>query len=358
MIHIVLGTKAQLIKMAPVMSEFNSRGIEYNFVFTGQHRETIDSILAIFDLKQPNIQLYKHKESTTPFGVLAWFLRVCAVFLFNKKKLWQGDINGYVLNHGDTLSTLLGAFFAKLHGHKACHVESGLRSHSLMHPFPEEIIRILVFKFSDYYFCPGKLATNNVSGYSGVKVNTEINTLYDALKIALSGKHQVSVEIPDQRYSIVSIHRFENIFDKVRFRKIVDIILKVADQYTLLFVLHKPTRRQLEKLGLFESLNKHPNILLRDRYDYFKFIKLIEQSECVLTDGGSNQEECSFLGKPCLILRKHTERDDGLNASAVLCDLDLSKILDVMHNISDYIRPGAQYSKSPSTIIVDTVTEN
>ena len=358
MIHIVLGTNAQLIKMAPVMVELNNRNIDYNFVFTGQHRETINSILEIFELKKPDIQLYEHKESTSPIGVFMWFLRVFLVFSFNKKKIWQSDVNGYVLNHGDTFSTLLGTFFAKLHGHKTCHIESGLRSYSLLHPFPEELVRILVFRLSDYYFCPGDLATGNVSAYRGVKINTKINTLYDALKIALNGKHEIQVEIPKGLYAIVSIHRFENIFDKGRFREIVAIILEVANQHRLLFVLHKPTKRQLIRLGLFDSLNRHPNILLKDRYDYFKFIRLIEKSQCVLTDGGSNQEECSFLGKPCLILRKHTERDDGLDESAVLCDLDISKILEIMNNLYDYQRGSVEYSKSPSAIVVETLTAN
>lgn len=356
MIHIVLGTKAQLIKMAPVMSELNDRRIEYNFVFTGQHRETIDSILEVFELKKPDIQLYTHKESTSPLGVLFWFVRVFFTFSCSKTKVWQGDVNGYVLNHGDTLSTLLGALFAKLHGHKVCHIESGLRSYSLLHPFPEELVRILVFRLSDYYFCPGDLAISNIAAYKGVKVNTEINTLYDALTMALSGKHKIAVDIPEGDYSIVSIHRFENIFDKRRFSKIVKIILEVATHFRLLLVLHKPTKRQLIKLGFFDTLDDHPNILLRDRYDYFKFIKLIGGAKCVLTDGGSNQEECNFLGKPCLILRKHTERDDGLNESAVLCDLDLEKILNIMNNLDDYKRGCFEYSRSPSSVIVDNIT--
>ncbi len=341
--------------MAPIMVELNRRQLAYNFIFTGQHRETIDEILKVFSLRKPDITLYHHKESTSPLGVIGWFVKVFFSFLLNRKKIWKDDIEGYVLNHGDTLSTLLGSVFGRLHRHKVCHIESGLRSHSLFHPFPEELVRVMVFGLSDYYFCPGQVAVSNISSYKGVKVDTNTNTLYDALSIALDNSDSIDVKIPEGKFGIASIHRFENIFDRKRFSKIIEIIIAVAERQKVLFVLHKPTKRQLVKMGLFDRLQDHSNIILKNRYDYFKFIKLIQASQFVLTDGGSNQEECSFLGKPCVILRKYTERQDGLDKSAVLCDLDLSKVLLVLDNLAEYTHEGEGHSDSPSKAIVDVL---
>lgn len=318
MIHIFIGTKAQLIKMAPVMAELQDREIEYNFIFSGQHQATIKDIREEFNLKQPDVVLYKGTDITGIFQMLLWSIRIVFFTLINREKVWKGDKKGIVLNHGDTFSTLLGTLSAKICGLRTAHIESGLRSYNLLHPFPEELTRRITFLFTDIYFAPGDWALNNLKNYKGVKINTQANTLLDALRASNDAINQSSVPIPDKPYAVVSLHRFENIFSKKRLQKIIELLEDIAEKHYLLFILHKPTLKKLEQYGLYERLKRNSNTELRPRYSYFQFIRIIKHATFVVTDGGSNQEECYYLGKPCLILRNATERCEGIDSNAVL----------------------------------------
>ena len=198
MIHIIVGTKAQLIKMAPIMSTLQKRGMYYNYIFTGQHKETVDDLRANFGIKEPDVVLYKGPEITNIFQMVTWGFKIIFKVLSNKKNIFKNDKDGIVLNHGDTFSTLLGTLLAKVAGLKSGHVESGLRSYNYFHPFPEEIIRVLVFFMTDYYFCPGDWALGNLKRYKGKKINTHLNTLYDSLIIA-KDKNNNNLDIPGEK---------------------------------------------------------------------------------------------------------------------------------------------------------------
>lgn len=162
MIHIFVGTKAQLIKMAPIMVELQNRNIEYNFVFSGQHQETINDLRDDFGIREPDITLHLGKDITSIGSMFIWAMKLCWLGVTQRKRIWQGDKNGVVLNHGDTFSTLIGSLLARIAGLKSAHVESGLRSFNLFHPFPEEITRLLVFKLSNILFAPGEWALENL----------------------------------------------------------------------------------------------------------------------------------------------------------------------------------------------------
>ncbi|MEJ2418043.1 MAG: UDP-N-acetylglucosamine 2-epimerase, partial [Exilibacterium sp.] len=211
MIHIFIGTKAQLIKMAPIMQVLKSRNIKYNFIFSGQHQETINELLENFKLDPPDFTLYSGQDVTSPFQAVLWGVKSIIHAFKHRDELWQGDRRGIVLNHGDTFSTLLGSLLAKFHGHKRAHVESGLRSHNFCHPFPEELIRVLVFKLSNIYYCPGKWAINNLKNQQGEKINTIANTLYDTLHMK-QPYEQIDINLPKEPFCVASLHRFENIF--------------------------------------------------------------------------------------------------------------------------------------------------
>src|SRR3989344_9305855 len=216
MIHIILGTKAQLIKMAPVMQELQKQKIPYNFIFTGQHKETIDDLIDDFNIKKPDYILDNNKDVTSIPYMGFWLVKNLYKTLVNKKEIFRNDKNGIVLIHGDTFSTLLGAFMGKVAGLKIGHIESGLRSFNYFHPFPEEITRVLTFKLSDYYFCTGDLTIDNLKRYNGIKINTKENTLFDSLKLAIKNQNKVKIKIPKSIYCIITVHRFENIFNKTR----------------------------------------------------------------------------------------------------------------------------------------------
>ncbi len=354
MIHVVIGTKAQLIKMAPILKTFQQEHIDYNHISTGQHQATMDDILANFGLKKPDYVLYKGKDITSVVKMFVWLMSNLFKTILHRQKIFKSDKHGIVLVHGDTFSTLLGAMMGKLAGLKVAHVESGLRSFNLFHPFPEEITRILTFRLSDYMFCPGEWAEKNLAKYKGIKINTQINTLYDSLRFALPAIENISdVSIPKHKYGIVTLHRFENLYNYDALNQVISIVEKISQKKFLLFILHKPTKKKLIKFDFYHRLKNNPNIEFRERYDYFKFIKLILTAEFVVSDGGSNQEECYYLGKPILLLRKASERNEGLGENCVLSQYDMSIINDFIDNVSQYSFDFKKLPVSPSKMIVE-----
>ena len=283
-IYVVIGTRAQLIKMVPLMALMQKQDIKYEFIYTAQHKETISRILKDFHVKDPDKTLYNRSEANTITKFLGW-----AGIMFLKALRPKGIFpnKGIVLTHGDTITTTWTAIVGKLARCKVAHVESGLRSFNFFKPFPEEIMRWITFHFSDVYFCPNNWAVNNLKKYKGQKINLGANTLYDTVRTALDSN--TTIETPSDKFVVVSIHRYENIFTKKLEKKIIPLLEQISSEgFILIFVLHPSTRERLKKNGkrLYKRLDKNKRIILKDRYPYFEFIKLLEKSEFVITDGG------------------------------------------------------------------------
>ncbi len=362
-LHIIIGTKAQLIKMAPVLHELQKRGVDYNLVFTGQHHETIEELRANFNIKQPDHVLYG-KDVTGIGQMCFWFLQTLCLCIKNKKTVFgRVDKSHIFVVHGDTFSALLGALVGKILRAKVAHVESGLRSFNIWHPFPEEITRLGTFSLSDIYFCPNEWAVDNLKSFKGKKINTLYNTLYDALRIA-TRSDETSMDtlakkynIPLNNYAVCTIHRFENIFNKARLEMIINYVREIAKDLPLLFVLHPPTVIQLNKFSLLALLESTENIHLMPRFDYLSFIKIVANSEFVISDGGSNQEETFYLGKPCILLRDKTERKEGIGKNVVISHYDRNIILDFTKSYKSLAGKYIEEDVSPSQNIVDTLLE-
>jgi len=283
-----------------------------------------------------------------------WTIRLVARSVFSRRKIFGSDRHGIVLVHGDTFSTLLGALMGRLARLRVGHVESGLRSFALLDPFPEEITRVVTFRLSHVLYCPGAYACANVQGLRRETVDTFDNTLTDTLSLAL-GRERKRDHVPDTPFGLVSLHRFENVFRQDSMRMIVDHLDRVARHHPLLFILHPPTTRQLKRFGLYERLESHPGIELRPRYTYFDFVSLLESAQFVITDGGSVQEESFYLGLPCLLMRRNTERKEGLGENALLSAIDGPTIDDFVANFEGFRRPRRIGGQSPSEVIVDSV---
>ncbi len=355
MIHVVIGTKAQLVKMGPVMAELESRGAAWNFVFTGQHHETIRDLRENFGVRDPDVVLHEGRDIKSVPAMAVWMARILARALLRRPDPFRGDRRGIVLVHGDTFSCLLGALLARVRGLRVGHVESGLRSFDLFNPFPEELTRVLTFRLTDVYFCPGAWAVENLRGHRGRKIDTVHNTLLDSLRLAAARMESVDVPVPRGRYCVVSLHRFENIFDRAAMERVVGLVERIAERMPALFILHPPTRAKLKRFGMMERLKGNPRIRLRPRYDYFRFIKLVWNSEFLATDGGSNQEECFYMGKPCLLLRKATERQEGIGRNVVLSRYEESAVDGFLENYRDLAFGFADFGESPTRTIVDEV---
>jgi UDP-N-acetylglucosamine 2-epimerase (non-hydrolysing) len=354
MIHVVIGTKAQLIKMAPVMKCLAERGIEYNFISTGQHRETMRDMLEDFELKGPDVVLYSGPDIVSIPAMLAWGARILWKSFFQRKKIFGTGRHGIVLVHGDTFSTLLGALMGRFAGLRVGHVESGLRSFNIFHPFPEELTRILTFRLSHILFCPGPWALDNVKSLKKQKIDTGTNTMSDTLAM-ISRDSRRQDHVPDFPFGLVSIHRYENIFKERKLLQIIDFVEQVARKHYLLFILHPPTEKRLRKTGLYDRLESNPRIELRARYPYFDFTVLLKNTQFVVTDGGSLQEETHYLGIPCLLVRKATERMDGVGRNVVLSKYDAATIDNFTDNYLKYRYPPLSRDIHPSAIIVDAI---
>ena len=274
----------------------------------------------------------------------------CAV---SRRSIFGADRRGIVLVHGDTFSTLLGALLGRVAGLRVGHVESGLRSFDVFHPFPEEITRLLTFRLSHVLYCPGQWAVDNVAGFRREKIDTGVNTLADTVALARSVPLRED-HVPTHPYAVVSLHRYENVFRRARLGQLVEILEEIAETKPCLFILHPPTEKQLRRTGLYERLDANPRIELRPRYTYFDFFALLKGTDFVVTDGGSIQEESSYLGIPCLLLRRATEREEGLGANVVLSRYDRQAIRDFTLDFQAHRQQPSEARKRPSDIIVDS----
>ena len=356
MIICILGTRAQLIKMAPVISELERRNYKLSLIFTGQHRESMDELLNDFRISSLQRYLYQGREITGTFQMAKWFLACLwkAIRYTDEYFPMPSDQRNIILIHGDTLSTLLGAIIGKLARTQVAHVESGLRSFNLLNPFPEEVTRLLTFRLSNIAFCPGTWAYENMKNYKLLRINTQQNTIVDTLKYALQAKNEYTDITQERDYGVFSIHRFENIFVKRRLRTIVNLLEKAATYYPITFVLHPATKIRLERLGLLARLEQNRAINLMPRMGYIRFIRLISKARFVVTDGGSNQEELSYLGIPTLLMRRVTERQEGLNSTVALCNYNEGLLIDFINNLDKFARARVlDVDASPSQTIVN-----
>lgn len=355
MIHFVVGTRAQLFKMAPIMLECERRHLKWRWVYTAQHKETIEETLKTFGLPQPDYTVVEWGTEAKTMGSMGkWVFRMFSA-LPRSRKILDGYIGKkhIVLTHGDTFTTWFAALFAKLTRTKVMHVESGLRSFNIWKPFPEEINRLITFRLADYYACPGDWALKNVEKYNGIKINTKDNTQIDTIRFGLEHAGQANFDLPKDKYVVASIHRYENIFKRERFERIVDELERIAKKFTVLLVQHPATFLQLDKFGLRERLEVNEKIRLLPRLEYLPFIKAIKYAEFVITDGGGNQEELYHMGRPTLLFRNETERQEGLGTTAIISKLDHKIINDFVANYKKYEWPPTSVKYSPSAIIVD-----
>lgn len=325
-ISVVIGTRAQLVKMAPVIRALESKSVEVDVVISGQHADSMADLALDLGVESHVPEATGVKERNSPLRLALWLLPSFFLMTRRLRELRRGGA-AICLVHGDTLSTLLGAVAAKMAGMTVAHVESGLTSGRLFAPFPEELTRRLVFRLADWAFCPGEEPARRMSRYPGVRVvDTRGNTIEDALRCVVVDSQA------EKKGLVVSLHRYENIFDKGRLKDLVSGISAIGRSKRVMFVLHPPTERQLRRLGFWEELKASPGVELRQRMPYTRFISEVARSELVITDGGSNQEELAALGVPTLIMRTETERSDGIGANAVL--------ESAVHNWVDYVTSG------------------
>jgi len=350
-IYAILGTRAQFIKMAPVLYEMKKQNVDYTLIYTVQHKENIQEVLDVYGLKVPDIVLYGGEESNTMSKGLKWLADMFLKSMFKAKTYLPKK--GIVLTHGDTFTAWLGALMGRRAGCKVAHVESGLRSFNIFSPFPEEISRLITFSLSNIYFCSDDWAVSNLKRFKGEKINIGANTMLDGVRFAIESKKKTEFDFQKKTYVLVSLHRYENIF-KDRFTEvIIPYLREISKKYKLVITLHPTTRERLKELDLYDELDRDKKILLHERFDFIDWINVCNGAEFVISDGGSNQEELSYLGIPTILFRDETERKEGLGKNIVLSKFDKEVIDAFVENYEEYRRKPLFEKVRPSKNIIN-----
>ncbi|MBE9247954.1 UDP-N-acetylglucosamine 2-epimerase (non-hydrolyzing) [Dolichospermum sp. LEGE 00240] len=308
-IGIILGTRPEAIKLAPVIQVFqNSPDFELQVILTGQHREMVEQVMQLFKLKADwNLEIMQREQSLSDITCRS---------LQGLEALFQTQELDFVIVQGDTTTAFaatLAAFYQKI---PLGHVEAGLRTDDLFNPFPEEANRRLISQLTQLHFAPTTLAVENLQN-SGVlgEIHLTGNTVIDALLNVAAKKTVCNIPGLDwhkYRTILATVHRRENWGSPLQ--NIAESFLQILEQFpdtALLLPLHKnPTVRE----PLQQLLGSHPRIFLTEPLDYAELVGAIERSHLILTDSGGLQEEAPSLGKPVLVLRDTTERPEAVTA--------------------------------------------
>jgi len=339
LIAIVIGTKAELIKCMPLMIELQNQKRKYLFIHTGQH--SLKNACEEFGIKRPDYVLSVAPEKNTKFwskinkNSLSWFLGM----IFKIRKVVNKTSPDYVVYHGDTMSTAAAAIGSSkaLNPNKtwsSVHLEAGLRSGSLFEPFPEEISRKISDRFSDILLAVSDFTEHNLRREQKNRKKKIIqtgNTIVDSALITYNNaKKEYKKE--KNKYALINVHRHENLRDIGRMRKIIGIVRGIGIR--AIWPVHDNTAKFLRDYGLMKEIEKNKNIEMTPLKNYKNFIFLLANSEYLIADGGSIQEESLVFGKPCIILRKKTERPEGLGSGInFLTGLNVSRTKALIKDI-------------------------
>ena len=349
---LVFGTRPEAIKMAPLVKKFQQYPNDFKTIVcvTGQHREMLDQVLQIFEIK-PDYDLNIMKQGQDLYDVTARVL----VGLRDVLKAVSPDV---VLVHGDTTTSMAAALAAFYQQIPVGHVEAGLRTHNIYSPWPEEINRQLTGRIATYHFAPTPLSRKNLlnEGVEPAHIHVTGNTVIDALywvvdRIKSDGalSQTLSEELLHSGYDVnrlsqgkklvlITGHRRENFGDGfIRICKAIKTLVEQYPEVDFVYPMHlNPNVRKPIHEVFGEDLSHLENMFFIEPLEYLSFVYLMEKSTIVLTDSGGIQEEAPGLGKPVLVMRDTTERPEALAAGTVkLVGTDYDKIVSEVSALLD-----------------------
>ena len=314
----VFGTRPEAIKMAPLIAELERHPtrIENRNCLTGQHKEMVASLLDLFDIRVDyNLNLMREAQTLE---------HITTTVLQEVGRILRNEHYDLLLVQGDTTTSMAAALAAFYAGVRVGHVEAGLRTFDKRHPYPEEVNRKIIDSVSDLFFAHTDAARRHLldEGVSDEDIAVTGNTVIDALldvssrPFSFAGTELETLPFESQRIVLVTAHRresfggpFESLCSGLR-----DLALKYRDRIVLVYPVHRnPNVRQVVE----EMLSGIDNVRLIDPLDYMPLVHLMKRCYLVLTDSGGLQEEAPSLGKPVLVMRKVTERPEGVNAGTV-----------------------------------------
>ena len=346
---IVAGTRPELIKLAPIFWELEHKGMDYVFVWSGQHYDYEMSKVFIEELKIPE------PDFDLGVGSGSHAVQTAKAMIGVEEAIREYNPN-IVMALGDT-NTVVAAALASVKSLKSfAHIEAGLRSWN--DAMPEEINRKVADHVAQFLFTPSSLATLNVLA-EGIPLsrvffvgNTIIDALLKAIHIAdeLTDEFKKSVK-PEKPYILATVHRQENVSNPNRLASIVKALVKLASEYAVIMPLHPRTQRILREYGLIHRLKSCKNLRVLGSLGYFEFLHLLKNSLAVLTDSGGVQEEAFTLRVPTITLRYNTERPETiLYRCNVLAGVDADKIVEYtkhMIRLRDLLRSKLSNKSNP-----------
>jgi UDP-N-acetylglucosamine 2-epimerase (non-hydrolysing) len=304
----ILGTRPEIIKLAPIIRECEKGELDYFIIHTGQHYSyEMDKVFfEELELPSPKYNLNAGLDS---------FRKQVGVMVGGISGVLKNEKPDYVLVLGDVNSVLAGALSSNKLNIKLCHIEAGLRSHDIK--MLEETNRIIVDHISDYLFTPTETAKKNLleEGISKTKIiltgNTIVDSVYQNLELANKKfKYLTNLKLNKNSYFVLTTHRPENADIKDKLEELLKGIGLVYEEFKLpiIYPIHPRTKKMLEKYDL-----KLPKGITRlEPIGYLEFLQLISKAKLILTDSGGLQEEACILKIPCVTLRENTERQETL----------------------------------------------
>lgn len=363
-ILLVFGTRPEAIKMCPLVKEFQKYPEDFETLVcvTGQHREMLDQVLKIFDVK-PDFDLNIMKQGQDLYDVTSKVLLGMRDVL---KQVWPE----VVLVHGDTTTSTAAALAAFYQQIPVGHVEAGLRTHNIYSPWPEEMNRQITGRIATYNFAPTPLSKENLLK-ENVSENSIIvtgNTVIDALYWVVSkikSSEKISEELKTvlknsgydtdrlsngKKLILITGHRRENFGDGFinMCTAIKDLTQKFSDvDFVYPMHLNPNVRKPIHEV-FGEDLSGLKNMFFIEPLEYLSFVYLMEKSNIVLTDSGGIQEEAPGLGKPVLVMRDTTERPEAVTAGTVkLVGTDYNAIVN---NVSELLENSSAYEKMSKAV--------
>ncbi len=362
-VMLVFGTRPEAIKMCPLVNELRMQPNEFVTVVcvTGQHREMLDQVLNIFEVKPDfDLDIMKQGQDLTD---------VTARVLTGMRDVFAQCRPDVVLVHGDTTTSTAAALAAFYQQIPVGHVEAGLRTHNIYSPWPEEMNRQITGRISTYNFSPTPLSEKNLQEE---KVHGKIyvtgNTVIDALHLVVN-KLKSDTKLAQEQDAVLAAagydlkrlaggrklvlitgHRRENFGDG--FIRMVTAIRDLKNKYPevdFVYPMHlNPNVRKPIHEVFGEDLSGLGNMFFIEPLQYLEFVYLMEKSTIVLTDSGGIQEEAPGLGKPVLVMRDTTERPEALSSGTVhLVGTDYDKI---MNEVSTLLEDGQAYAKMSKAV--------
>lgn len=351
-IMLVFGTRPEAIKMAPLVKEIQKYPEKFKTIVcvTGQHREMLDQVLHIFEIK-PDYDLNIMKQGQDLYDVTARVL----VGMRDVLKEAQPDV---VLVHGDTTTSTAAALAAFYQQIPVGHVEAGLRTHNIYSPWPEEMNRQITGRIATYHFSPTPLSKHNLltEGVNEKKIFVTGNTVIDALYMVVNkikSNDSLDTELWEilkksgydvnrlnngKKLVLITGHRRENFGDG--FINMCTAIKNLTQKYPdvdFVYPMHlNPNVRKPIHEVFGKDLSNLGNMFFIEPLEYLSFVYLMEKSNIVLTDSGGIQEEAPGLGKPVLVMRDTTERPEALEAGTVkLVGTNYDKIVNEVSALLD-----------------------